>query len=43
MFNVMDGTDDILWNGSEEDGFVRKEFEEDEVTNYEDQNGDTGW
>ena len=28
--NAMDGTDDMLWNGSEEDGDVRSEFEEDE-------------
>ena len=31
----MDGTgDDILWNGSEEDGNVRSECEEDEGTIY---------
>jgi hypothetical protein len=42
MFNVMDGTDDMLWNGSEEDGLDRKQLEEDGGTNCEDQNGDTG-
>jgi hypothetical protein len=31
--NAMDGTDcDMLWNGSEEDGDVRSECEEDEGT-----------
>jgi hypothetical protein len=28
--SVMDETDDMLWNGSEEDGSVRSECEEDE-------------
>jgi hypothetical protein len=37
----MDGTDDMLWNGSEEDGNVRSECEEDEGTNYEDGGSDT--
>jgi len=33
--SAMDGTgDDILWNGSEEDGNVRSECEEDEGTIY---------
>ena len=30
LANVMDETDDMLWNGSEEDGYVRSECEEDE-------------
>jgi hypothetical protein len=31
--NAMDGTDDdMLWNGSEEDGNLRSECEEDEGT-----------
>jgi len=37
----MDGTDDMLWNGSEEDGNVRRECEEDESTDYEDGDSDT--
>jgi len=32
--NAVDGTDDdMLWNGSEEDGYVRSEYEEDKHTN----------
>ena len=35
--NAMDGTaDDMLWNGSEEDGDVRSQCEEDEGTDCED-------
>ena len=34
--NVVDGTDDMLWN-------VRSECEEDEVTDCEDGDSDTGW
>jgi len=30
--SVVDGTDDLLWNGSEEDGNVRSECEEEEGT-----------
>jgi hypothetical protein len=30
--SAVDGTDDMLWNGSEEDGDVRSECEEDEGT-----------
>ena len=30
--NEMDGTDDMLWNGSEEDGNVRSVCEEDAGT-----------
>jgi hypothetical protein len=44
IFNAVDGTDDdILWNGSEEDGNVRNECEEDEGTDCEDGNSDTDW
>jgi len=32
MPTALDGTDDMLWNGSEEDGNVRSECEEDEST-----------
>ena len=32
MSSAMDGTDDTLWNGSEEDGIVRCVCEEDEGT-----------
>ena len=39
----MDGTDDdMLWNGSEEDG-NKSECEEDEGTDYEDGDSDTKW
>jgi hypothetical protein len=42
--NAFDGTeDDTLWNGSEEDGNVRSECEEDEVTDFEDGASDTDW
>jgi hypothetical protein len=37
----MDGTDDMLWKDSEEDGNVRSEFQEDEGTDCE--HGDTDW
>ena len=40
--SVVDGTDDdMLWNGSEGDGNVRSECEEDEGTGCEDGDGDT--
>ena len=40
----MDGTDDdILWNGSEEDGNVKSEDEKDENTDCKDRDSDTGW
>jgi hypothetical protein len=40
--NTVDGTDDdMLWNGSEEDGDVRSECEEDEGTDSEDGDSDT--
>ena len=32
IYNAVDGTDDTLWNGSEEGGNVRSESEEDEDT-----------
>ena len=38
-----DETDDMLWNGSEEDGNVRSECEEDEGTACEDGDSDTDW
>jgi len=42
--SAVDGTDDnMLWNGSEEDGNVRSECEEDEGTDCEDGDSDTGW
>ena len=38
------GTDvDMFWNGNEEDGNVRGECEEDEVTDCEDGDSDTNW
>ena len=37
LSNAMDGTnDDILWNGSEEDGIFSSDCEEDEATDCED-------
>ena len=42
--NAVDETDDdILWNGSEEDGNVRSECEEDEGTECEDEDSDSVW
>jgi hypothetical protein len=42
--NEMDGTDDdTLCNGSEEEANVRSECEEDEDTDCEDGDSDTGW
>jgi hypothetical protein len=42
--NAMDGTDgDMLWNGSEGDGNVRSECEEDEGTDCKDGDSDTDW
>ena len=35
--------DDMFWNGSEEDGDVRSECEEDEGTDCEDGDSATGW
>ena len=39
--NAVDGTDDMLWNGSEEDGNVRSECEEYAGTDCEDGDSDT--
>jgi hypothetical protein len=41
--NVVDGTDDMLWNDNEEDRDVRSECEEDEGTDCEDGESDTDW
>jgi hypothetical protein len=42
--NAVDGTDDdMLWNGSEEDGNVRSECEEDEGNDCEDGDSDNDW
>ena len=42
--NAMDGTDDdMLWNGSEEDGHVRRECEGDEDNDCEDRDSDSVW
>ena len=41
---MVDGTAaDMLWNGSNDDGNVRSEIEEDEDTDCEDADSDTGW
>jgi len=39
--NAMDGIDDMLWNGSEDDGKIRSECEEDKGTDREDGDSDT--
>jgi hypothetical protein len=42
--NEVEGTDvDMLWGGSEEDGNVRSECEEDKGTDCEDGDSDTEW
>ena len=41
--NALDETDDVLWNGSEEDGNARSESEEDEGTNCAGGDSDTDW
>jgi len=42
--NEMEGTnDDMSWNGSEEDGNVRSECEEDEGTDCKDRDSDNDW
>jgi hypothetical protein len=41
--SAVDGTDDTLRKGSEEDGNVRSECEEDEGTNCEDGESGTNW
>jgi hypothetical protein len=44
MSSAVDGTDDdTLWNGSEEDGNVRSECEEDDGTDCEDGESDIDW
>ena len=35
--------DDMLWNGSEDFGYVESEDEENECTDYEDGDSDTDW
>ena len=42
--SAVNGTDDdMLWNGSEEDGNVRSEREEDEGTDCEEGDSDSDW
>jgi hypothetical protein len=42
--NALEGTnDDMSWNDSEKDGDVSSECEEDESTDGEDGDSDTGW
>ena len=42
--NAVDETDDMLWNGSEEDGDVSSECQQDEGTDdCEDGDSDTNW
>ena len=41
--NGVDGTDDMLWNGSEEVGDVRSECKEDAGIDCEDGDSDTDW
>ena len=41
--NVVNGTDDMLWNESEEDGNVQSECKEDEGTDCEDGDSDNDW
>ena len=42
--SAVDGTDDgMWWNGSEEDGNVRSECEDNEGTGCEDADSDTEW
>ena len=44
VLNAVGGTDDdMLWNGSEEDGDVRSECDEGEGTECEDGDSDTEW
>jgi hypothetical protein len=41
---AVDGTDDnMLWNGSEEDGSVRSVRKKDEGTDCDDEESDTEW
>ena len=39
----MNGSDGMLWNGSEEGGVIRSECEEDEGTDCEDGDSDSNW
>jgi len=42
--NAVDGTDDdVLWNGSEENGDMSSECEEDEGTDCEGGDSNNGW
>jgi hypothetical protein len=41
--NAVDENDDMLWNGSEDDGNVRSESEEDKGTDCEDGASDIDW
>jgi hypothetical protein len=41
--NTVDGTDDMLWNDSEEGGNVRSQCEEDESTDCEDGDSNTDY
>jgi hypothetical protein len=43
VFSAVVGNDDMLWNGSKEDGNVRSECEEDEDTDCKDGDSDTDW
>jgi hypothetical protein len=43
IFNAMDGTDDMLWVGSEEGGNVTSECDKEEGTDCEDGNNDSVW
>jgi len=43
MSSGMDGTDDMLWNGCDEDGNVRSECEEDGGTDCDDGESDNEW
>jgi len=39
----VDGTNDMLWKGSEEHGYVRSECANNEGTDCEDVDSDTEW
>ena len=41
--SAVDGTGNMLWNDSEEDGDVRSEREEDKGTDCEDGDSDSNW
>jgi len=40
---VDEAGDDMLWNGSQEDGHVSSECQEDEGTDCEHEDSDTDW